>query len=440
MSCAHYYAAASGGDSCFSVDASAITYGRGALSESGAQARAQGIRRIALFTDRRVRELHAIAAVRESLRAAGIDCVIYDEVRIEPDQDSFLSAARFYQEGGFDGAISVGGGSVIDTAKAALVYATYPAPFLRYVNRPLGEGVAIPGPLPPHLACPTTSGTGSECTGIAVCSVKEGGADGASVKTGLAHRALRPRLALIDPSCTETLPSFVVAASGFDVLCHAIESYTALPYTRRPRPESPLLRPMSQGANPFSDVGSLEALRLCGRYLLRAIKDAGDREAREQLMYAATLAGIAFGNAGVHVPHAMAYAIGGLVRDFRLPGYPEERPLVPHGLAVVLCAPATALHLGSACPERHLRCAEALGFDTRGIAMEDAGRFLSVELRGLLRASGLPSELAATGYRRADVPALCAGAALQARLLGNAPRPISSADLEQLFIDSLPAP
>lgn len=436
MSCAHYFAQTEGGDGCFSVDASAITFGRGALAEAGEQARAMGIRRIALFTDRTVASLPPVAITERALHAAAVDMVRYDDILIEPDQASFERAAKFYSEGRFDGAISVGGGSVIDTAKAALVYSAYPAPFLRYVNRPIGEGVAIPGPLPPHIACPTTSGTGSECTGIAVCSVYPEGLRGVVVKTGLAHRALRPRLALIDPVCTESLPAGVVAATGFDVLCHAIESYTALPYTARARPQSPLLRPMSQGANPFSDVGSLEALRLCGRYLLRAVLDASDKEARDQMMYAAALAGIAFGNAGVHVPHAMAYAVGGLATQLRLPGYPTERPLVPHGLAVVLCAPAAVCHLASTSPSRHLACAKALGFSTQDIAEEDAGLFLCVELRRLMSDTGLPSDLTQAGYCINDVPALCEGAALQARLLGNAPRPVSSDDLTKLFRDS----
>ena len=436
MSCAHYFAQAQGGDGCFAVDASNIVFGRGALLEAGELAKSLGLRRVALFTDPVVRKLPPVQLVTQSLRAAGIDSVCYHEVRIEPSQASFEQASQFYAEGRFDGAISVGGGSVMDTAKAALTYATHKAPFLRYVNRPIGEGVALPGPLPPHIACPTTSGTGSECTGIAVCSVPLFGTEGRHCKTGLAHRALRPRLALIDPVCTETLPAHVVAATGFDVLCHAIESYTALPFSRRARPESPLARPMSQGANPFSDVGSLEALRLCGTYLLRAIRDAEDREARDQMMYAAALAGIAFGNAGVHVPHAMAYAIGGLAPTLTLSGYPQTRPLVPHGLAVVLSAPAAVFHLAATSPGRHLRCAQALGLDCRDIADADAGRFLSGELRRLLGESGLPSELSQAGYCLTDVPALCEGAALQTRLLGNAPRHVGPGDLEVMFRDS----
>ena len=162
----------------------------------------------------------------------------------------------------------------------------------------------MPGPLAPHIACPTTSGTGSECTGIAIFDFVAH-----DVKTGIASRRLRPVLGIVDPDATRTLPATVVAASGFDVLAHALESFTARPYTQRPRPASPLARPLSQGANPYSDLACVEALRLLGVFLERAVHDARDDEAREAVMYAATLAGIGFGNAGVHVPHGMAYAV-----------------------------------------------------------------------------------------------------------------------------------
>jgi hydroxyacid-oxoacid transhydrogenase len=277
-----------------------------------------------------VAKLPIVAATLASIRAAGVDVALFDETRVEPTDASFLRAAAFAREGRFDGYVSVGGGSVIDTCKAAALYATYPADLLTYVNAPIGEGRAIPGPLPPHIACPTTAGTGSECTGIAVFDYLA-----LAAKTGIASRRLRPTLALIDPSATHSLPASVVAAAGFDVLSHAIESFTARPFTVRPRPAGPAARPMSQGRNPWSDLGSLEALRISGRTLVRAVVDAGDHEAREALAWAATLAGIAFGNAGVHLPHAMSYAVAGLVRDYRCPGYPDEEPMVPHGISVV---------------------------------------------------------------------------------------------------------
>lgn len=434
MSCCHYYDLTEGGDAAFSVDGSNITFGRGAVRELGDHARALSLRRVACFTDTQVAAHTSTEAALASLRAAGCDVVLYSDVQIEPSDQSFLHAARFAAEGRFDGYVSIGGGSVIDTCKAAALYATHPAEFLAYVNRPVGEGRAVPGPLPPHIACPTTCGTGSECTGIAIC-----GLSASHAKVGIAHRLLRPTRALIDPDFTDTLPASVVAASGFDVLSHAVESYTAQPHTRRARPDRPTLRPMSQGSNPWSDVGSLEALRLCGRYLLRAVRDPSDRHARQQMMFAATLAGIAFGNAGVHVPHAMAYAVAGQVRNFRMDGYPPAAPLVPHGVSVIVTAPAVFRFTAQAAPERHLDCAAALGADIRGIDPQPAaaGVLLSNQIIRLMQDTAMPNGLCAVGYGPDDIGSLTDGSEIQGRLLDNAPRPVDRTALSALFSASL---
>ncbi|MEO6418471.1 MAG: hydroxyacid-oxoacid transhydrogenase, partial [Polyangiaceae bacterium] len=333
MTCCHGSALTPGNEAAFAIDASAVTFGPGVLGEAGEHLR--GCRRVLLFTDPVVGKLEHAEVVRRALAGANLDVVVYDRVHVEPTDASFAAAIAFAKDARCDGYLSLGGGSVIDTCKAALLYATYPAELLAYVNAPLGEGRAVPGPLPAHVACPTTCGTGSECTGIAVFDHL-----GLKVKTGIASRRLRPTHALVDPTCTRTLPSAVVAASGFDVLCHALESYTARPFTARLPPATPSARPMSQGRNPWSDLGSMEALRIAGKSLVRAVRDPSDTEAREALSWAATLAGIAFGNSGVHLPHAMSYAVSGLVRDYRCEGYPEGEALVPHGLSVVVNAPS----------------------------------------------------------------------------------------------------
>ena len=425
MACCHYYAISEGHESAFAVDISSIVFGPGVLKEAGQHAKALGMKRAALFTDKRVGALAHVADALASLRAVGVDVAVYDEVKVEPTDESFRAAALFASEGRFDGYVSVGGGSVIDTCKAANLYANHPAEFLDYVNAPIGAGRPVPGPLKPHIACPTTCGTGSECTGIAVFDLVE-----RKVKTGIASKRLRPSLALVDPTTTYSLPKNVVAASGFDVLSHALESYTARPYTMR---KAGGARPMSQGANPWSDVGCEAALRKLGTHLVRAVSDAGDREARDAMMYAATLAGIAFGNSGVHVPHGMSYSVAGLVRDFRPDGYPKEDPMVPHGMSVIVNAPSVFRFTAEACPERHLRGAEWLGADTRGAEEKDAGELLAKHLIRLMRDTGIPNGVGGVGYREEDVPALSEGAFAQQRLLTNAPRDIHRGDLEQLF-------
>jgi hydroxyacid-oxoacid transhydrogenase len=431
MPCRHLAAHHAGCDGAFTVDASRVTFGTGSLSEVGERARALGMHRIAVITDVRVRALPWFDEVARSLAAAGLDAVVFDDVAIEPTDASLDDAVRFARDARPDGFVSLGGGSVIDTAKiAALLYA-HPAPLRTFINAPVGEGRAVPGPLAPHIACPTTSGTGSEVTGIAIfddMSLK--------AKTGVASPRLRPTEAVVDPRVTATLPASVVAASGMDVLCHAIESFTARRYTQRAAPASPALRPMSQGANPWSDLGCREALRIATACLVRAVVDESDREAREQMMWAATLAGIAFGNAGVHAPHAMAYAIAGHVRDFAPAGYPDH-PIVPHGMAVGVGAPAVFRAFAPFAPERHLEAAALLGAETRGASPEDAGELLARAVIRISRAIGLPDGTSGVGYTSADTPALVEGTLPQQRLLANAPCEVGRECLEQLFAAAL---
>jgi hydroxyacid-oxoacid transhydrogenase len=428
MSCCHHYEFFDGHEHVFAVEPSAIRFGQGALAEIGHDARELGLARVALFTDRGVVGLEAVATVTSALRAVDVDVTVYDEVRVEPTDQSFKQATRFAAEGRFDGFVSVGGGSVIDTCKAANLYSSHPAEFLTYVNAPIGDGQAVPGALKPHIACPTTSGTGSECTGMAIFDLLE-----RHVKTGIASRALRPTLALIDPDVTATLPANVVAASGFDVLSHALESYTARPYTQRTAPQSPALRPMSQGANPWSDVGCIEALRRTGQYLVRAVRDAGDDQARHGMMYAATLAGIAFGNSGVHLPHGMAYSVAGLIRDYRPDGYPEEEAICPHGISVIVDAPSVVRFTASASPARHLEATRLLGGNVIGAGKEDAGEVLAGCIIQMMRDTDMPNGLAALGYGDGDVAALAKGAFAQQRLLANSPVAVNEEDLQALY-------
>jgi hydroxyacid-oxoacid transhydrogenase len=428
MACCDVPIAAEDCDGAFTVDASRVTFGRGCLAEVGDRARALGLRRVALFSDAAVAGLPIFAKAHDSLVAAGLDVITYTDVHVEPTDASFLDGARFAQELKPDGYVSLGGGSVIDTCKAANLYTTYPADLLTYVNAPIGESKPVPGPLKPHVACPTTAGTGSEVTGIAIFDLVS-----LSAKTGIASHALRPTEALVDPDCTVSLPPEVVASAGLDVLSHALESYTARPYVRRRAPERPSLRPMSQGANPWSDLGCRAALRVLGQFLERAVHDASDIEAREQMMWAATLAGIAFGNAGVHAPHGMAYAVAGLVRDFCPSGYPADEPLVPHGMAVILNAPSSFRFTAEVSPERHLEGARLLGADTQGAGASDAGEVLANELVRIMRAVHMPNGLSGVGYTEDDVVALTEGAYPQQRLLQNAPCEMGKPVLAELF-------
>lgn len=428
MSGLRYYTPTLGGETAFTVAASAVKFGPGVLAELGEDARRLGMRRVALFVDPQVAREAFFAGALGSLAQAGLDVVPWSEVRVEPTDKSFAEAAAFARDGGFDGYVSIGGGSTIDTAKAANLLATHPDALLSYVNAPIGLAKPVPGPVRPHIACPTTAGTGSECTGVAIFDLVE-----RKVKTGISSPFLKPTLAVVDPATTEGLPAGVIASCGFDVLTHAIESYTARPYTSRPRPEG--VRPPYQGANPWSDMGSLEAIRLGGRCLERAVADPADREAREALMFAATLAGLAFGNAGVHIPHAMSYSVAALKHDWQAPGYAMKG--APHGVSVLVNAPAAFRFTAAAAPARHLEAAAALGADVQGAAPGDAGPLLAGKLIAMMRATGMPAGIAELGYGEADIPALVAGAFAQQRLLVVAPRPVAEADLAALYREAL---
>ena len=254
------------------------------------------------------------------------------------------------------------------------------------------------------------------------------------VKTGISHVRLRPMLAVVDPSLTRTQPAGVTAAAGMDILCHALESYTARPYTGFAR-KAPEQRVPYCGANPIADMWSEKALSLLAGAFRRAVRDGDDEQAREQMAMAATFAGLGFGNAGVHIPHANAYPLAGRVRDFRPPGYPGDEALLPHGMAVSLTAPEAFRFTFDAAPERHVHAARLLapGVEDGG----DAAGLLPRVLTDLMRDIGIPGGIGAVGFTEADVPDLVDGALKQQRLLATAPKEVTADDLDGILTRSV---
>jgi hydroxyacid-oxoacid transhydrogenase len=419
-------------ETAFTMDTSGIKYGPGVTREVGHDMSQWGARRVMVVTDPYLAGTEPVAVVLESLRDAGIESELFDQVRVEPTDESFLVAVRFAAEGHFDGYVAVGGGSSIDTAKAANLYATYPAEFLTYVNPPIGLGRPVPGRLKPLVAVPTTAGTGSETTGVAIFDHTP-----LHAKTGIAHRALRPVLGVIDPANTRGLPAQIAACSGLDVLSHALESLTALPFHLRPAPEHLGERPAYQGSNPISDIWAAQAIQMVTRSLVRACRDPSDEAARGEMLLAATFAGIGFGNAGVHLPHGMSYPVSGMVRDFVPAGYPTRRPLIPHGMSVILNAPAVFRFTAKADPQRHLEAARLMGADVTEAGPEDAGEELAQAIIALMRQTGMPNGLKAVGYGPGDIDALIAGTIVQHRVTKLSPRPASESDLKELFSNSM---
>jgi hydroxyacid-oxoacid transhydrogenase len=416
-------------ETIFTMEATPVKYGPGACADAGWELKRLGVGRVMLVTDPGVAAFDYVDQISQVIAQEGIEIVVYDRARVEPTIDSVQDAAEFALEHEVDGFVSIGGGSAMDTAKVADLILSHPAPVMDYVNAPVGKGKKPPSPLKPHLAIPTTSGTGSEATTVAVLDIPD-----LRVKTGISHRYLRPSQAIVDPELARSLPAEVTASAGLDVVCHAAESFLSRPFHTRPRPDSPDDRPPYQGSNPIADVWSAKALELGGRYLRRAVENPDDVEARGFMMLGATMAGVGFGSAGVHIPHACAYPIAGLKHEYQPPGYPDDHPFVPHGHSVIVTAPAAFRFTYDAMPERHHHVAELLGGDN----MRDPGPdSLPAVLLELMKDVRAPRGLAEFGYTEQDIPELVTGALKQQRLLDVAPKQVDETDLGRIITASL---
>jgi len=417
-------------ETVFTWGATPLKFGAGAVDEIGWDLAKLGAERVLIVTDPAVAATGLPQRVADAAKSGGLTVEVYDRVHVEPTDASIREAIDFANQSTWDGFIGVGGGSSIDTAKAVNLFTTHPADLYDYVNKPLGEGKAPPGPLKPLVAVPTTAGTGSETTPVCVMDFLDH-----QVKSGISHAYLRPDLAVIDPLLTLSMPPEVTAASGMDVLCHALESYTARPFHSFPR-HSPETRVAYNGSNPISDAWTEQALQLLARSFRKAVLNGGDLDARTDMMLAATFAGMGFGNAGVHVPHACAYPIAGRVREYRPANYPQDVALVPHGESVSLTAPAAFRFTFPTDPAKHLRAAEIL--DPRGsAAVTDDRERLPHVLTSLMRDIGIPNGLSGVGYGESDVGALVEGTMQQQRLLAVAPRTVCDEDVEAVLTESL---
>ncbi|MEV5707503.1 hydroxyacid-oxoacid transhydrogenase [Actinoallomurus sp. NPDC052274] len=417
-------------ESVFTYGAPLLKFGPGASAEIGFDLTQYGARRVLLVTDPGVAATGAPQRIADQMKAYGVEAQVFDGVHVEPTDAGLRQAVeRARDSGPWDAYVAVGGGSSIDTAKAINLLTTNDGELADYLNPPIGAGRAPARPLLPLIAVPTTTGTGAESTTVCVLDVLE-----LKVKTGISHPRLRPALAVVDPDLTMTQPAGVTASAGMDIVCHALESYTAKPYTSFER-KSPEQRVPYCGANPVADMWSERALTLIARSFRTAVRDGDDARARGDMALAATFAGLGFGNAGVHIPHAGAYPIAGRVREFRPAGYPDGQPLVPHGMAVALTAPEAFRFTFESCPERHVRAAELLAPEMERPA--DAAEHLPRALLSLMRDIEMPDGIGGTGYTEADVPALVEGAAKQRRLLDMAPRTVTDEDLAQIFTRSL---
>jgi hydroxyacid-oxoacid transhydrogenase len=418
------------GETIFTYGAPGLKFGPGASDEIGFDLSQYGARRVLVLTDPGVAATGAPQRIAAHLGQYGIEAAVFDRVHVEPTDASLREAIDHAREGGpWDAFVAVGGGSTIDTAKAVNLLTTNPGELTDYLNAPVGGGRAPTEPLKPLVAVPTTTGTGAESTTVCVLDVLA-----LKVKTGISHPRLRPTLAVVDPDLTVSQPAGVTAAAGMDILCHALESYTAKPFSSygKKRPEE---RVPYCGANPIADMWSEQALRLLARSFRQAVRDGGDRQARGTMALAATMAGLGFGNAGVHIPHANAYPIAGRVKKFHPDGYPPGEPLVPHGMAVALTAPAAFRFTYDADPRRHQQAAQLLAPELD--KPDDPAEYLPTAVLSLMRDIGIPNGIGEVGYAEADVPDLVEGSMKQQRLLAIAPKPVTPDDIGRIFGNSM---
>jgi alcohol dehydrogenase class IV len=413
-------------ESVFTIEATPVKFGAGAVDDLGWEVQRLGLKRVLLVADPALAAFGHTDRVLGLLREKDIEVEVYDDIHIEPTVASLQRAADAARASDAGGLVALGGGSTIDHAKVANLVAVHGGAILDWVNPPIGGGRKPPGPLKPLLAVPTTAGSGSEATTVAVLDIPD-----LKVKTGISHQVLRPTQAIVDPELSTTTPAAVIASAGLDVVCHAAESFLSVPYTDRPRPASPADRPPYQGSNPVADVWSARAIEFGGQYLRRAVHAPDDVEARGFMMLGATMAGVGFGSAGVHIPHACAYPIAGMKHVYHAEGYPH--PFVPHGFSVVVTAPAAFRFTYDAQPEKHHRAAELLA----GEPVEPDPDALPNQLIRLMRDVGAPSGIAELGYSEDDVPALVEGTLKQQRLLTIAPTAPSADDLAAIFRASM---
>ncbi|KAF8812439.1 alcohol dehydrogenase [Phlegmacium glaucopus] len=412
----------------FEVAASNLRFGDGVTAEVGMDLKNMKARKVGVFTDPNVAKLRPMKTTIAALEAqTDLPFEVFDQVVAEPTEDSWRKAIAWARHHDFSHFLAVGGGSVIDTAKAANLFSVYKdSDLMDFINAPIGKGLPITKTLLPLIAIPTTAGTGSETTGTAILDITS-----RSFKTGIANRAMKPVLGIVDTLNTESCPTAVQISAGLDVLFHSMESYTAIPYTERtPRPSNPILRPAYQGSNPVADIFSSWALQTTVVNLPKIAKNPDDAEARKQMLLASSFAGIGFGNAGVHLCHGMSYPISGLNKKgpkYKHPGYVTDLPIIPHGISVALTGPAVFQFTAPSSPDRHRQALAIFNYTTVSdpsitrIPDRDLGAYLYEAIARFLDNLGVPRGLKAVGYKNSDIEMLVEGTMPQRRVLDLAP-------------------
>jgi alcohol dehydrogenase class IV len=391
-----------------------LKFGPGAVAELPEEIRALGGESVLLVTDEGVREAGILDSVVEAF-PPGLEYDVFDEAESDPPAELFVRAGRYAEEVDPDVIVGLGGGSSIDVGKGASLLSAHGGDVLDYVAPPTGEGQPIPGPTTPYVAVPTTAGTGSESTSVAVVSLPE-----QKLKVGISDKHLFPDLALVDPSLTVSLPPGPTASSGMDALSHAIEGYTTRRFDAKERPDSPADRPDYGGRNVLSDTLCHEAIDLVADHLRRAVNNGSDLAARRNMSLGATMAALGFANAGLGATHALAYPVAG-----------EHH--TPHGLTIALLLPEVMRFNAPSAPERYAEIARLMGTDVSGLDRREAAERAAVAVEELAADVGIPDGLAAVGVTEDELPRFAEDTMQLQRLLVGNPRRMTAEDAETIF-------
>ncbi len=408
------------GDTIFSLRIAPLKFGIGASEEIGFEMKKFGVNKVLIVTDKILNEKTDIPTkIKECIESEGIKAEIWDGVEPEPTRQVMEAGIAYAKDKQFDGFVGVGGGSSIDVAKVINLLTSYPADFYEYIPAPIGKGKPVPGPLKPLIVVPTTSGTGSETTAVAVVDLPE-----LKLKTAFSSMYLMPTLAVVDPINTLSCPPSITASTGIDALMHAIEAYLAIPYYTRAKPESPEKRPVYIGSNPVTDSLAEKVIELIGKNLRKAVWNGRDISARTNMAIASFIAGVAFGNAGVHIPHAMAYPIGG-------------RKHVPHGIATGVFGPAFLKYVGPIIPEKTKNIALLLGEKIDGLSDMEAALKASEALIKLFKDVKFPNGIEELGFSEKEIPEMAKDCLKNQRLFAVSPIVATEEIIEAIYRDSL---
>jgi len=369
-----------------------VIFGAGALAQLPEKIAEFKARRVLLITDKGLRACGTPDRIAQTLAGAGLAIEVFDEITGEPPLETLEACRAFVRQGGFDAVVAVGGGSAMDTAKAAACLSANEGPARQFIGTNL-----IPNPGLPLIALPTTAGTASEVTPNAIFSDVAN-----NVKSGIVSRFLLPRVALVDPELTYSVPPKVTAATGMDALVHAIESY------------------ISPKASPFTQPYALKSIFLIGSHLRRAVSDGGDKAAREAMAWGSLIAGFSFANAGVGGVHALAYPLGGQFH-------------VAHGVSNALLLTPVMRFSAGAKPALFADIARAFGVADKGQgdarlaeqAVEEMGR-LSLDV-------GIPQRLRDVGVPQEALEPMAVAASKIERLLVNNARPMKLEDIRGIY-------